>query len=567
MLPAVLSGETGLLEQLLPLIAGLGLFMLGMKLLEDALGALAGLPLRRFLRSHASTPPRGLVIGAAATAVLQSSTLVSLLVLAFVGAGIMQLAGAVGVIMGANLGTTLTTWLVASLGFKLDLAAAAMALIGAGGVGFTLLRRASRARELAGLLLGIGLLLYGLDLMKSGVEDWAAGFDVAPFAGWPLLLMALLGTAVTGTIQSSTAAMMIALGAVHGGLVELPSAAAFAAGTGVGTTFTALLGALGGSADKKRVAATHLGFNVFKAVLALLLLYPLLALLGRVPGLEDPLLRLAAFHTTTNLLGITLVLPFAGRLADWLGRRFRSDGGQINHYLHAAGPEVPEAGLEAVRREVRRALAMTIALNREALRIPASLDNAWPDPDAGAGRNGRRDFSERYRRLKRLEGEIVEYVARLQLQEITPRVGSGLSAQLEAMRMAVSSAKALKDIRGNLVELRLALQAPVDARLEEFEASAAGLYRAIDRLGPGQPEPVLVEAVSGLRSGVREEREAALTRLYREASRDSIGEEALSTLLNVNRALYLSAQSLLRALGRHLLAPETAGVVEDAVPD
>lgn len=556
-----------MLPDVLPLIAGLGLFMLGMKLLEDALAALAGLPLRRFLREHASTPGRGMVIGAAATAVLQSSTLVSLLVLAFVGAGIMQLAGAVGVIMGANLGTTLTTWLVASLGFKLELAAPAMAFMGVGGVGFSLLRRGGRAHGTAGLLLGIGLLLYGLDLMKSGVETWASAFDVAPFSGWPLVMMALLGVVVTGAIQSSTAAMMIALGALHGGIVDLPSAAAFAAGTSVGTTFTAVLGALGGSADKKRVAAAHLGFNLFKATLALLILHPLLALLGRVPGLADPLLRLAAFHTTINLVGIALVLPLAGRLAGWLARRFRDGSDQVNHYLHAAGLEVPEAGLEAVRREVRRALGMTIALNREALRIPVPPGGEWPDPELGQGRNGRRGFDERYRRLKRLEGEIVEYVARLQLQEITREVGSGLSTQLEAMRMAVSSAKALKDIRDNLLELRLALQAPVDARLEEFEAAATALYGAIDRLAPEQPEPVLVETVSSLRNEVREAREDALTGLYQQASRDSIGEEALSTLLNVNRALYLSAQSLLRALGRHLLAPETAGVVEDASLD
>src|SRR5690606_23152552 len=114
--------------------------------------------------------------------------------------------------------------------------------------------------------------------------------------------------------------------------------------------------------------------------------------------LEDPLLRLAAFHTAANLLGIALVLPFAGRLAGWLGRRFRSDGQHINHYLHAAGHEVPEAGLEAVRREVRRALGMTIAINRETLRIPVGLDTAWPDPEAGGSRTGRRDPGERYRR-------------------------------------------------------------------------------------------------------------------------------------------------------------------------
>lgn len=557
-----------MLTGVLPLIAGLGFFMLGMKLLEDALGALAGLPLRRFLRTHANTPSRGLVIGAAATAVLQSSTLVSLLVLAFVGAGIMQLTGAVGVIMGANLGTTLTTWLVASLGFKLDLAAPAMAFIGLGGVGFTLLRRGSRARDAASLLLGIGLLLYGLDLMKTGVDGWAADFDVAPSAGLPLLLLAVLGVVVTAVIQSSTAAMMIVLGALHGGIVDLPSAAAFAAGTGVGTTFTAVLGALGGSPDKKRVAAAHFGFNVFKAVLGLLLLSPLLALLARVPGLEDPLLRLAAFHTSINVLGIALLLPVAGRVAERLQRRFRDEGDHINQYLHAVGHEVPEAGLEAVRKEVRRAMGMTVAINREVLRIPPPHDSAWPDPEAGNGRAaGRRDFAERYRRLKRLEGEVAEYVARLQLREITPRVGSGLTAQLEAMRMAVSSAKALKDIRGNLVELRLALQAPVDAQLEAFEVSNSRLYDAIDRLGPEQPEPMLVETVSMLRGNVREARDGGLARLYREASRDVIPEESLSTLLNVNRALYESGQSLLRALGQHLLAPETAGVVEDASPD
>lgn len=551
---------------LLPLIAGLGLFMLGMKLLEDALAALAGLPLRRFLRHHAATPVRGMAIGAVATAVLQSSTLVSLLVLAFVGAGIMQLPGAVGVIMGANLGTTLTTWLVASVGFKLDLAAWAMGFVGLGGVGFSLLRRGSRPREAAGLLLGIGLLLYGLDLMKSGVEDWAAAFDVAPFAGWPLVLMALLGVVVTGVIQSSTAAMMIALGALHGGLVELPAAAAFAAGTGVGTTFTAVLGALGGSADKKRVAATHFGFNVFKATLALLVLHPMLALLGHVPGLEDPLLRLAGFHTGVNLLGIALAMPAAGRLAGWLGRRFRDGDGRINRHLDAASLEVPEAGLEAVRREVRRAIGMTLVLNRALLEVGGPAGR-WPGADPAEARAGRLDHAAHYRRLKRLEGEVVEYVARLQAQETPPQVGAALAAQLAAMRMAVSSAKALKDIRGNLVELRLALQEPLDARLQAFAAEAQAFYANLAELDPDAPEPLLVEAVAGLRAEVREARDQALARLYRDASRESIGEEALSTLLNVNRALYLSSQSLLRALGHHLLAPDTAGVVEEAAPE
>ena len=258
--------------EMLPLLAGLGLFMLGMKQLEESIAALTGVTFRRFVRDHASTPLRGIAVGTSATAVLQSSSLVSLLVLAFVGAGILPLAGAIGVILGANLGTTLTGWLVATLGFKLNLSTLALAMIGVGGVGSVLLPRGARLREFLALVVGLGLLLFGLDLMKQGVESFAGQFDVSPFADLPIWAMALLGVGVTAVIQSSSAAMMIALSALHGGVLGLEAAAAFAAGTGVGTTVTAMIGAVGGSPDKKRVAAAHVGFNLFKAALALLLL-------------------------------------------------------------------------------------------------------------------------------------------------------------------------------------------------------------------------------------------------------------------------------------------------------
>lgn len=134
---------------LLPLLAGLGLFMLGMKLLEEAISALAGVTFRRFVRDHANTPFRGVAVGTAVTAIVQSSSLVSLLVLAFVGAGILPLAGAIGVILGASLGT------VATLGLKLDLSSLALALVGAGGLGSALLPKGARLREHAALVVAL----------------------------------------------------------------------------------------------------------------------------------------------------------------------------------------------------------------------------------------------------------------------------------------------------------------------------------------------------------------------------------------------------------------------------
>lgn len=551
----------------LPLIAGLGLFMLGMGQLEDALARLAGLRFRRFLRDHASTPARGVVIGALATAVLQSSTLVSLMVLAFVGAGILQLAGAIGVVMGANLGTTLTGWLVATLGFKLDLAKPALLMLGVGGVAHTLLPRGGALRDAAGLAVGVGLLLFGLDLMKGGVEAFAAGFDVSPFAHWSLLALLLLGIGVTVVVQSSTAAMMMALSALHGGMLSLEAAAAFAIGTGIGTTATAVLGALGGSADKRRVAAAHVGFNLFKAMLVFPLLQPLLALLQRLPGFDDPLLALVGFHTTINLLGVACGLPLAGLAARALQRRFIARDDRVNRYLHATGSEIPDAALEAVRKEVRRGLCMAIGLNRYALRLHPPERTPWPDPDAGEPGASRRHYGERYDRLKRLEGELAEFVVTAQAQETGEAVGAALADQRDAMRLAVISAKSVKDIRENLVELRLTLRDPVDRWLTRLTAVAADLYEALDRLDPGTSSAALVEEIARLRARMGEARDAIVADLYREAGARTLTELELSTLFNVNRELYSSAKALLRALGRHLLEPDVNRIVDQAAQD
>lgn len=550
--------------EMLPLLAGLGLFMLGMKQLEESIAALAGVTFRRFVRDHASTPLRGIVVGTSVTAVLQSSSLVSLLVLAFVGAGILPLAGAIGVILGANLGTTLTGWLVATFGFKLNLSTLALAMIGVGGVGSVLLPRGARLREFLALVVGLGLLLFGLDLMKQGVESFAGQFDVSPFAELPMWAMALLGVGVTAVIQSSSAAMMIALSALHGGVLGLEAAAAFAAGTGVGTTVTAMIGAVGGSPDKKRVAAAHVGFNLFKAALALLLLKPLLAALALLPALADPLLRLVAFHTGFNVIGILLAWPFIPRAASFLQGRFRSAEQLVNRYLHGAGAEVPEASVEAVEKETRRGLCMAIGLNRYALRLHPPDRSPWLDVDAGDPAEGRRSYGDRYERLKRLEGEVAEYVHDLETRELSSHLLRRLNAQLQALRDAVISAKSIKDIRANLVELRMALREPTDRWIERFERQSEQFYQRLDELRPGQSDSSTIELISRLRSEIRDTRDHVLTDLYRSAGQRQLDELEFSTLLNVNRELHSSGKALLRALNAHLLEPASLPAVEAA---
>lgn len=541
-----------------PLIAGLGLFLFGMTQLETALKALAGDRLRDLLRRHSGTPLKGLFVGAGSTLVLQSSSLVMVLVLAFVGAGVIELRGALGVVYGANLGTTATGWLVATLGFKLDLGSAAFGFIGLGGIAAVLLP-AGALRESGRLAIGLGLILFGLDQMKEGVEAWAKTLDVSPFAGHGRIVLALFGLLLTAVIQSSSGTMMITLSALHGGLLDLPAAAAVAIGSNVGSTLTGVLGSIGGTPDKKRVAAAHVLFNAVTAIAALILLGPLLAL---VAGVGDPLIALVLFHSLFNVLGIVMFLPLSARFAAFLEARFVAPRVLVGRHIHRVEPTVPEAALAALGQEALRAVGLAIRLNRHALRQPPPDDSPWgarEDEDDEARQ--RLSYLERYQRLKRLEGEMIEYAARLQRQGLEPAQTRRVNQLLQATRDAVLSAKALKDVREDLVPLR---HRPADAPAHPGEAlhdQAAVFYRAVERIGPASDASLLVEAIGELGHGLREQHEQGLQALYRGASESGLDEEQLSSLLNLNRALRRSGRALLRAISGATLPPTESAVL------
>jgi Na/Pi-cotransporter len=255
------SGSTDKQESMTPeldiwrLAAGLGLFLFGMHELEEALKQLAGRPFKRFLRQYTAKPLRGIIAGALTTAALQSSSVVSLIVLAFVGTGIITLASAISIVFGSNLGTTATGWIVATVGFKLDIEALALPLIAMGGFGVVWSAKGTRRAGLSHFVAGLGLMLMGLEFMKSGALIATELFDPAQLAGFPLIVFLVTGLLLTAVIQSSSATIMITLSALYAGAMTLESAAAIAIGADLGTTITAMLGALAGSTDKKRVAA------------------------------------------------------------------------------------------------------------------------------------------------------------------------------------------------------------------------------------------------------------------------------------------------------------------------
>lgn len=301
---------------LLPFLGGIGLFLFGMEVMTAALRELAGGGLRRWLARFTTTPLRGVLTGLAATAVIQSSTAVTVMTIGFVGAGVIGFSHALGVLFGANIGTTFTGWVVVLVGFKLKLGlvalpvmfgASMLALLGSG-----LWARVGR------MLAGLSLLFIGLDMMQSSMEG-LDGFitpDILPGDSfWGRIGLVLLGVVLVTLTQSSSAGVALTLVLLGSGAVTFTQAAAMVIGMNVGTTFTGLLAALGGSRAVRMTALANVLFNIGTAVLAFSLLSLIAPVLHLTPLGSDDQTALVLFHSLFNIVGTLVFLPFTSRFA------------------------------------------------------------------------------------------------------------------------------------------------------------------------------------------------------------------------------------------------------------
>jgi phosphate:Na+ symporter len=301
------------------LLGGLGLFLLGMGLMTETLRVLAGNRLRAALLRFTGSPGQGVLVGAISTALLQSSSATTVATVGFVSSGLLGFEASLGIIFGANVGSTGLGWLVALLGIQLDLGRLMLPMVLVGAA-MRLLGR-GRIAQVGLAIAGFALLFVGIDMLQGSLAGQGplldpANFDAVGVGGrLRLLLLGLLATVIT---QSSGAGVATMLAALAAGAIQLDQACSVVIGMDVGTTVTALIAAIGGSLSARRTAAAHVGFNLFTAVVAFSLLPAYLALVRGVFPSElraDLPFLLTAFHTGFNLLGVALVLPFTHRFA------------------------------------------------------------------------------------------------------------------------------------------------------------------------------------------------------------------------------------------------------------
>lgn len=451
-------------EGLPALLGGIGLFLFGMHTLTGDLSLMASDRARSALRRFAGRPLPAFATGAAVTALIQSSSATMVMTLGFLGAGFLSLTQALGIILGANVGTTLTGWAVMLLGVKVGLGAFAFPALFLAALA-RILGRGALARA-AGVLAGLALVLVGIDLMKAGMEG-AQGF-LGPgslpsdtLAGRLTLLG--LGVAATVVMQSSSAGVATALVLVAGGHASFTQAAALVIGMTVGTTFTGILASLGGTSDMRRAALAHLVFNLVQGLVALALLDGIARLMPDDPG--DGPLALVIFHTAFTLTGALVFLPVLPRVAALVMRLVPDRPSALAQELDRRFLSDPSAALDLALAATRRRVAVLFALLGAGL---GRRDAPPIDPRAGPALADEAEAIARYvaeikipdadaLRLQR----VVELLALLDhLRRLGHRAG-------QADRIAVAAAEPLTRREARLLGATL-------ARVAEAEAATPG---------------------------------------------------------------------------------------------
>ena len=440
---------------LLRLLGSLALFLYGMKIMSEGLQKFAGDSLRKILTAMTTNRITGVLTGMLITALIQSSSATTVMVVSFVNAGLLTLTQSIGVIMGANIGTTVTAWIISALGFKVDISAFALPLLA---IGVPLLFSGKSSRKSIGeFIFGFSFLFMGLEGLKNNAPDLSANPDMLAFVQnytdmgfFSILLFLFIGTILTMIVQASAATMAITLIMCANGWIDYHLGVALVLGENIGTTITANLAALTGNTQARRAAMAHLMFNVFGVCWVLVLFYPFTAgvswFVTDIMHVSDPSVavsfKLAAFHTAFNISNTCIMIwlvPFIEKTVCAIVRTKQEDEEYRLQYINSGMLSTAELSILQAQKEI------TLFSERTA-RMFNMVKTLLYDKNEDT-------FLKTYNRIEkyenisdRMEVEIANYLT----QVSEGRLSSESKEEIRVMLRAVSEIESIADSCNNL---------------------------------------------------------------------------------------------------------------------
>ena len=476
--------------------AGVSIFLFGMLFLEEGFKAFTGGLLERLLRRTTDSTWKALSFGVVSTTIMQSSSLVSVITISFLGAGLIGLAAGIGIVFGANLGTTTGAWLIAGFGLKVKISAYAMPMLVFGII--LVFQKSKNLKGIGYILAGLGFLFLGIHHMKEGFEAFRDTIDLTKFAvaGYPgILLFTLIGVFATVVMQSSHATLVIIITALAAQQITYENALALAIGANIGTTITAILGSMSSNVQGKRLAGAHLIFKMVTAIIAIIFLFQIargVDWISSVVGIsaDDYTLKLAVFHTIFNTIGILAMLPFIDTLVNFLTSRMPEKvvSRAEPKYLNDSVIELPDTAIEAVRKETLHLyenafeiIAHGLSLHRHDILSEKPLDEVITSSSSVMPI----DIDAEYEmNVKGLYSDIVNFISRAQT-----KMGADQADELFALRAAgrdiVEAIKDTKHLQKNMSQYIISDNEHIRAEYNRIRGYLGSVLR---RLGIVQQE-------------------------------------------------------------------------------
>ena len=473
------------------ILAGVSILLFGMIMLEEGFKTFTKGPLQNVLKKATDKLYKSITTGAVVTAFIQSSSLVSVITISFISAGLINLSGGIGLIFGANIGTTATPWLVAAFGLKFKISSLALPVLIFGLI-FSFQKK-NTYKGIGNVLAGLGFFFLGIHYMKEGFDVFKDYIDLKEFAvsGFSgALIYAGLGVIITTILQSSSATLALILTALAAQQIQYENALALAIGANVGTTITAILGSLTSNVAGKRLAGAHFIFNVLTGIVALAFIFPLakfVRLFAETVGIasDDYTFKLAVFHTIFNVIGVLLLVPFISRLERFLIKVIKDKASTDiarPKYLYEAAMQFPTSAVESLLKESKdlfknaifEIVSHALNIHRDDIKtdqkIKKIIKKSTEDMNI--------DVEELYyKKVKTIYGEIIKYATAIQSKlNLSEKQNQAVSEIKIANRKMVEILNDVREINKN-VSRSLSLGNPY--LLEEYNHFRAKVTKVL----------------------------------------------------------------------------------------
>jgi len=494
--------------------AGVAVFLFGMLTLEEGFKAFSGGTLEKILKKSTDKLHKSISFGFVATAIMQSSSLVSVLTISFIGAGLIGLTQGIGIILGANIGTTTGAWLMAGFGLKVKISAYAMPMLAFGVI--LIFQKAKSLKGIGYILAGLGFLFLGIHYMKDGFEAFKATIDLASFAvdGFKGLMIFIgIGILATVVMQSSHATIVLILAALSVGQITYENALALTIGANIGTTITAVIGSLSSNIDGKRLAGAHFIFNVVTAFVAVIFINQIMDIVDIISDFigispQNHTLKLAVFDSFFKIMGVLMFIPFVNKLVNFLETTLKGKDKQEfesydkAQYLNQSVLEMPSTAIAAIAREIKHLysnafeiITHALNLNRSSITSTMALEDVIKDRYS----ENHVDIDYFYaHRIKGIYGEIIDFASAAQSKMSKENIDDLYALKL-ASRDIVDAVKDTKHLQKNLIKYDKNSNIHIKEQYDSIRMGLAELLRNIDMASKMDEEEEIILLLSKMK--------------------------------------------------------------------